>query len=103
MDRPRDYHTNRSKSEREKILQYDVTHMWHLKYDRNELSTEQKHIHIQNRLVAAKLEDGGGMDLEFRICRCKLLYTELISNKVLWYSTGNNSQYLVINHNGKEY
>ena len=66
--------------------------MWNLKYDRNELPTKQKHIDRQNRLVVAKLEDGGGMDSEFRICRCKLLYTELISNKVLWYSTGNNSQ-----------
>ena len=46
--------------------------------------------------------EGGGMDWEFGISRCKLLYTERI-NKVLQYSTGNYSQYPIINHNGKEY
>ena len=55
----------------------------------------------ENRLVVAKGE--GGMDWEFRISRCKLLYREWINNKVLLYSTGNYSQYPVINHNGEEY
>ena len=45
----------------------------------------------------------GGMDWEFGISRCKLLYIEWIDNKVLLYSTGNYFQYLVINHDGKEY
>ena len=44
---------------------------------------------------------GGGIDQEFRINRCKLLYTEWINNKVLLYSIGNYIQYPVINHNGK--
>ena len=55
---------------------------------------------IENRLVVAK---GGGKDWEFGIRRFKLLYIEWISNKVLLYSTGNYTQYPVINHNGKEY
>ena len=50
---------------------------------------------------------GGGlgeeMDWEFGVSRCKLLYIEWISNKVLLYSTGNYIQYCVINHNGKKY
>ena len=46
---------------------------------------------------------GGGMDWEFGISRCKLLYVEWINNKVILYSTGNYIQYPVINHNGKEY
>ena len=59
---------------------------------------------LENRLVVAKGEEGGGgMDYEFGISKCKLLYIEWISNKVLFYSTGNYSQYPVINHNGKEY
>ena len=33
--------------------------------------------------------DGGGMDWEFGINRCKLLYIEWINNEVLLYSTGN--------------
>ena len=40
------------------------------------------------------------MDWEFGISRFKLAYKEWI-NKVLLYSTGNNIQYLVINHNEK--
>ena len=43
------------------------------------------------------------MDWDFGIRRCKLLYTGWINNKILLYSTGNYIQYLVINHNGKEY
>ena len=45
---------------------------------------------------------GGGIDWEFGISRCKLLYIEWINNKVLLYSPGNYLQYRVINHNGKE-
>ena len=37
MDGPRDYHTKWSKSDREKQTPYDVTYMWNLKYDTNEL------------------------------------------------------------------
>ena len=43
------------------------------------------------------------MNWEFGSSVGKLLYIELINNKVLWYSTGNYIQYPVINHNGKEY
>ena len=45
---------------------------------------------------------GGKMEweVEVGVSRCKLLYMEWINNKVLLYSTGNYSQYPVINHNG---
>ena len=46
---------------------------------------------------------GRGLDWEFGVSRCKLVYTEWINNKVLLCSTGNYIQYPVINHNGKEY
>ena len=42
----------------------------------------------------------GGMNWEFGISRCKLLYTEWINKKVLLYSTGDYIQYPVINYNG---
>ena len=42
---------------------------------------------------------GGGMGWEFGVGRYKLLHIEWINNKVLLYSTGNYSQYPVINHN----
>ena len=31
MDGPRDYHTEWSKSDRERQISYDITHMWNLK------------------------------------------------------------------------
>ena len=40
MDAPRDYHTKLSKSERERQIPYNITHMWNLKYDTNELIYE---------------------------------------------------------------
>ena len=43
------------------------------------------------------------MEWEFGVSRCKLLYIGWINNEDLLYSTGNNIQYPVINHNGKEY
>lgn len=43
------------------------------------------------------------MEWECRVSRCKLLCIEGIKNKVLLYSTGNYIQYLMVNHNGKEY
>ena len=37
MDEPRDYHTKWSKSDREREISYDITLMWNLKSDTNEL------------------------------------------------------------------
>ena len=37
MDGPRDYHTKWSKSERDRKILYDITFMWNLKNDTNEL------------------------------------------------------------------
>ena len=48
-------------------------------------------------------EVGGGMDWVFEISRCKLLYIEWITDKVLLCSTRNYTQYPMINHDGKEY
>ena len=36
IDRPRDYHTKQSKSERERQIPYDITYIWNLKYDTKE-------------------------------------------------------------------
>ena len=54
--------------------------------------------------MAAKGEaGGGGMEWEFGISRCKLVYIEWINNKGLLFSTGNYIQHLAVNHNGKEH
>ena len=57
----------------------------------------------ENRLVVAKRRGGGGMDREFGISIDKLVYIGWINHKVLLYSTWNYIQYLVTNHNRKEY
>ena len=54
-------------------------------------------------MIAKEEGDGGGMDWECGISRCKLLYTEWVKNKILLYSTGSYIQYPVINYNGKEH
>ena len=54
-------------------------------------------------MVAKGEEVEGGRQWEVGVSRCKLLYIEWINHKVLLYSTGNCIQYLMINHNGKEY
>ena len=46
---------------------------------------------------------GGGMEWEAGVSRCKLLYIDYTSNKVLLYSTENYSQCPMINQNVKEY
>ena len=47
MGRPRDCHTELSKSDREGKILYDIFHMWNLKNDTNEL-TKQKETHTLN-------------------------------------------------------
>ena len=37
MDAPSDYHTRWNKAERERQILCDITYMWNLKYDTNEL------------------------------------------------------------------
>ena len=54
-------------------------------------------------MVAKGKRVGGGMEWEFGVSRCKLLYIEWINNKFLLYTSENCIQYPMINHNGKEY
>ena len=77
MGGPRDYHTKRSKSEREKQIPYNITYMWNLKYNTNEhiYKTEMdSQIQRTDLWLPRGRRDGGGKDWEFGISRCKLLY-----------------------------
>ena len=88
---PRDYHTKWSKSERERQILYDITYMWNIKYDTDELIYE-----TETDLWLPRGRRGGGRkDWEFGISRYKLFYIEWINNEVLLYSTGNSTQYYV--------
>ena len=98
MNEPRDYHTKRSQSERERHL--DITSRWNLKImtqmNISEMETNLKTYRTdlwfsreERRIWSLGLEDAS--------------HTEWINNRVLLYSTGNYIQYLVINQNAKEY
>ena len=54
-------------------------------------------------MVAKGKGVGGGMEWEFGVSRCELLYIEWINNRVLLCSIENYIQYPMINHNGKEF
>ena len=63
MTGSRDYHTKRSKSERERQIPYDIAYMWNLKYDTNEFIYEtETDSDTDNRLLVAKGEEGWGRD-----------------------------------------
>ena len=56
MDGPRDYHTKRSKSARERQI-YDITYSWDLNYDTNELIYKtETDSETENTLVVTKGE-----------------------------------------------
>ena len=60
---------------------------------------------LRNRLTDTEKGGSGAAERwigSLEINRCKQLYIKWI-NKALLYSTGNCIQYLVINHNEKEY
>ena len=45
----------------------------------------------------------GRVELEVWVSRFNLVYVGWINNKILLYSTGNYTQYPIINHNKKDY
>ena len=59
------------------------------------LSTKQKQTHRHREQICGCQGGGvaGGMDWEFRISRCKLVYIGWINNKVLLYNPGSYIQY----------
>ena len=59
---------------------------------------------MEKRLVVANGgEVEGRMELEIRVSRCELLYTEWRDSKILLYSTGTCIQYSMINYHEKDY
>ena len=74
------------------------------KYDEKMLHTEISIYSIIYNMAELNIDvwrGGSGMDWEFGVSRCKLLFLEWISNEVLLYSTGNYIQGLVIEHDGR--
>ena len=70
----RDCHTKGSKSERKRQIPYNITSMWNLKHDTNELIFEAETHRNREQICGCQgTEGGGGMDWEFGISRCKLI------------------------------
>ena len=65
MDEPRDYQTKWSKSNRERQMPYDITYVWNLKFDTNELNRNRL-TNIENNLIVTK-GDWGEKD-KLRVC-----------------------------------
>ena len=58
MDGPRDYHTKRRKSERERQILYDITYTWNLKHKQTYLKNRNRLTDIENIPVTAKGKRG---------------------------------------------
>ena len=60
MNGPRDYHTKWSKSETERWISYDITYMWNLKNNTNELIYKtETDSDMENKLMVTKQEMRG--------------------------------------------
>ena len=73
------------KSERERQIPYDLIYMWNGKYDTNEHIYEtQTESRIQRiDFCLPRVKGGERVDWERGVSRCKIVYIEWISNKVL--------------------
>ena len=61
MDGPRDYHTKWSKPDTERKIPCDITYMWNLKNDTNELIYKtERDSDIENKLTVTKGESRVG-------------------------------------------
>ena len=59
MDRPRDYHTKWSKSGRERQIPCDITYMWNIKNDTNELINRNRLTDTETNVRLTKGKDEG--------------------------------------------
>ena len=80
MNATRDYHSKWSKSQRKSQIPHDITYMWNLKYDINQLTYKTKtdsqtetRLWLMRRKRLGEEEAGGGKVLKFGISRCKLV------------------------------
>ena len=90
-DGTRDYPTECHKSETERQIAHDIISMCNLKYDTNELIYETEthsQTHGTDLWLPRESVGGGGMDWEFEISRCKLLYI-FQENWIIWLYTRN--------------
>ena len=75
MDRPRDCHTEWSKSDRERQISYDIAYMWNLKkwYKWTYLQNRNRVTDVENKLMVTRGERVGGINWEIGIDIYRLL------------------------------
>ena len=83
MDEPRYYDTKWSKSERERQVPYDITYMWNLNHNANELT--RKSLTDREQTCGCRVEGDNLGVWDSQI----LLYIGWRKNKILLYSTEN--------------
>ena len=54
MGGPRDDHTKRSKSDRERQIPCDITYMWNLKYDTKFLQNRNRLTDVEHKFMVTK-------------------------------------------------
>ena len=76
MDGPRDYHTEWSKSDRERQIPYDIAYMWNLKkwYKWTYLQNRNRATDVENKLLVTRGKRGEGINWEIGIDIYTLLY-----------------------------
>ena len=103
-DATRNYHTEGSKSERERRTPYHLYTESEARRERTHLWNGHRTTEIGIRLAVTKGKQAGETEWEAGVRRCKLLYTGWINNQVLLYSKHREYvQYPLINHSGKEH
>ena len=96
-DRPRDYHTKWSKSERE--ISHDITYMWNLKRknDANDWFTKQRDSQTQKVNLTDTKADGGGMSQKVG----SIMYKIDEQQGPTVYSTGDYAPHSAVAYTGK--
>ena len=83
-------HPERSKSEIERQIPYDITYIWNLIYGTNEPFHRKETHGLREQIRGCQRGVGRSrMHWEFGVNRCKILPLEWISNEILLRNTGN--------------
>ena len=102
IDGPRDWHTEWSKSDREREISYDSHYIWNLKRNDPKWTYLQNRYRLRTNLQLPEEGWGEGIVREFRMDMYTLLYLKWITNKEVLYGTWNSAQCYVAIWVGEE-
>ena len=102
VNRPRDCHTERSKSEREKYRIISLICGIQKNGTDEQLQSRNRDTDVENKLMYTKGGRGSGMNWEIGIYIYTLVCIKQITNENLLYSTGNSTQCSVVTKMGRK-